>query len=168
MAYSATNGRIGSQPIANTAATAAHPLGTILCATDPTYGEGEFIYLVGVAATTIGSAVTWNFTTHQTALLPATAATGAPVAISMSANLAAGFGWYQIKGVAVFAKTVVSGITDIDGAAVYISATAGLLGASITSGMQIINAQTANLATVATATTTGTVVIDRPAVQSVA
>ena len=71
--YTPTVTRIGVQPIAfsNLAAPAGsqsgqspfagqeHPLGSIIPASDPVYGEGEFIYLLGVANTVVGSLVTW-------------------------------------------------------------------------------------------------------------
>ena len=63
---------VGVQPITEVSATARHPLGTIVRAKDPTYGEGEFIYLLGVASTVVGSCVTYNATTWQTTLSPTT------------------------------------------------------------------------------------------------
>src|ERR1700739_4329990 len=52
-------------------------LGSIVKAYHPTYGEGEFIKLLGVASTVAGSVVTWNgnasgVPTFQTTLAPAT------------------------------------------------------------------------------------------------
>jgi hypothetical protein len=80
MAYRITEAFIVSQPIANTEATQAAdiPLGKIVRAIDPTYGEGEFIYLLGVASTVVGSVVTYDGAstgtpTYQTALAPSTA-----------------------------------------------------------------------------------------------
>ncbi len=118
MAYYRTDGYIGGQPIADTAlatelvgsgtaATAArHPLGTVCRAADPVYGEGEFIYLLGVASTVVGSVVTYNASTYQTALCAVgTGISPSPVAVAMSANVAGQYGWYQISGVAVCAKS---------------------------------------------------------------
>ena len=104
MAYHITDPRVGSQAIDETSDTLRHKLGTIVRAADPTYGEGEFIYLLGVASTVVGSVVTWDPLTHQTTL--AAAGTGLPraVAFAMSANLAAGYGWYQISGKAIASK----------------------------------------------------------------
>ena len=53
MAYHITDQVVGSQAIATTDTDQLHPLGTIVRAYDPTYGEGEFIYLLGVASTAI-------------------------------------------------------------------------------------------------------------------
>lgn len=83
-------------------------LGSIAKAVDPTYGEGEFIYLLGCASTVIGSVVTWNGNSsgkpsYQTALAPATANLGQPLAVAMSANVASQYGWYQLSGQAVVA-----------------------------------------------------------------
>ena len=99
MAYVINNQIIGAQPIATTSTTLAHPLGTIVRASDGTYGAGEFIYLKGVASTAIGSWVTYNFDDWTTILLAANAI--GPVGVSMSANVAGSYGWYQISGKAV-------------------------------------------------------------------
>ena len=61
MAYVITSSiAAGAQAIADTSTTQRHPLGTIVNAYDPTYGAGEFIYLLGVANTVVGSAATYN------------------------------------------------------------------------------------------------------------
>ena len=52
--------------------TPPNVLGKIVRADDPTYGEGEFIMLVGVASTVVGSLVSYNATTYQTVLVPNT------------------------------------------------------------------------------------------------
>ena len=59
----------GAQPIANTETAAKHALGQKVRGTDPTYGDGEFIYLLGVASTVVGSIVNYKATTYQTTLL---------------------------------------------------------------------------------------------------
>ncbi len=99
MAFRITDHLIGPQPIANTETTQNHPLGTIVRATDPTYGAGEFIYLKGVASTAIGSWVLYNPDDFSTTLLAANDI--GPVAVAMSANVANQYGWYQIQGKAV-------------------------------------------------------------------
>ena len=109
MAYKiTTNGHIGHQPIATTeTGSARHPVGTIVTAVDPTYGEGEFIYLVGVASTLVGSVVSWSngdTTVGQTALATTAVADSEPLAVAMSANLAGDYGWYQISGIAAMGK----------------------------------------------------------------
>jgi len=83
------------------------PLGSIVRGVDPTYGEGEFILLKGVASTVVGDAVVYDstFTTTRTV-----AASRGPVAVALSANVASQYGWYQISGLAVVkAATVASG-----------------------------------------------------------
>lgn len=100
-------GTIGSSPGAAGRSTPGR-LGSIAKAVDPTYGEGEFIYLLGCASTVVGSVVTWNGSTsgkptYQTALAPATANLGQPLAVAMSANVAGQYGWYQLSGQAVVA-----------------------------------------------------------------
>ena len=174
MAYSFTENRAGMLQIANTDAgvtmangTSAIPtppgtLGQVVRAFDPTYGEGEFIMLVGVASTVVGSLVTYNTTTYQTALSPNTANLAQPVAVAMSANLAASFGWYQIGGLAVIKKTAVAVNA---GVSVFQSATTGRIMPTAASGKAILGAKSANLATVASTVSTVIVSINRPHLQ---
>ena len=161
MAYTVKD-YIGAQPIANTETTQMHPLGTEVTGWDPTYGEGRFIYLLGVASTVVGSIVSYNATTYQTTLLPSTANLNTPVAIAMSANVASQYGWYQVIGLAVIKKTAVAVSPQV---ALYISGTAGRVKSTAASGKQILNAKSANLATVASGTSTVTVLIQRPFAQ---
>lgn len=160
MAFTITTPRLGVQPIATTQTTLSVPLGTIIHATDPTYGEGEFIYLLGVASTIVGSMVIWDGTTYATTLCPVTANMGRPLGFAMSANMALGYGWYQIAGTAIVSKSAVAIAPKV---ALGINST-GKIGASA-SGKQVLNARTANAATVASATTTIAVVINRPGAQ---
>ena len=174
MAYSFTENRAGMLQIANTDSgvtmangTSAIPtppatLGQVVRAFDPTYGEGEFILLVGVASTVVGSLVTYNATTYQTTLSANTANQATPVAVAMAANTAGLFGWYQIGGLAVVKKTAVATNAQV---AVYQSATAGRIMATAASGKQVLGARSANLATVASTVSTVIVSINRPHLQ---
>lgn len=128
MAYRITDERIGTQAIAETSATKKHPLGTIVRAIDPDYGEGEFKYLLGVANTAIGHVVTYDAAGHQTALASIAAGIGRPVAVAMSANVASQYGWYQISGVAVVKKASATSFA----AAAALGATSGLAVAALT------------------------------------
>ena len=174
MAYSFTENRAGMLQIANTDSgvtmangTSAIPtppntLGQVVRAFDPTYGEGEFIMLVGVASTVVGSLVTYNATTYQTTLSANTANQATPVAVAMSANTAGLFGWYQIGGLAVVKKTAVAVNAQVP---VYQSATVGRVMPTAASGKQVLGARSANLATVASAVSTVIVSINRPHLQ---
>ena len=153
----------GAQPIANTSADQKHVLGTIVCGTDPTYGEGEFIYLLGVANTVVGSLVKYNATTWQTALVTNTAVQAVPVAWAMSANVAGQYGWYQISGNAVAKKTAVAVSPQVT---LFLSATAGRVKVLASAGLQVVGARSANLASVTTTTSTVVVTISRPHLQS--
>lgn len=141
MAYVITDPRIGVQAIADTSATASVPLGTIVSATDATYGGGEFIYLLGVASTVAGSVVTFNGNsggtpTWQTTLAPATANLAQPVAVAMSANVAGQYGWYQIAGNAVCAT---NGTLAAGPAPVYLAGS-GQVTSTAAAGKQVVNA----------------------------
>ena len=174
MAYSFTENRAGQLQIANTDSgvtmangTSAIPtppntLGQVCRAFDPTYGEGEFIMLLGVASTVVGSLVTYNASTYQTALSANTANQATPVAVAMAANTAGLFGWYQIGGLAVVKKTAVATNAQV---AVYQSATVGRIMATAASGKQVLGARSANLATVAATVSTVIVSINRPHLQ---
>ena len=154
----------GAQPIANTETTQKHPLGTIVRAVDPTYGEGEFIYLLGVASTEVGFMAIYNATTYQTALVTVSNGKGKgnAVGIAMSANVAGQYGWYQISGNAVIKKTTVAALPQVP---IFISATTGRMKTLLSAGQQILGAQTANLATVVSTTSTVVVTINRPHTQ---
>lgn len=173
MAYTFDDNRAGLLQIAVTDAgvtmangTSAIPtppavLGQVERAFDPTYGAGEFILLVGVASTTIGSLVTYDGTTYQTTLAATTANQARPVAVAMSANTAGSFGWYQIEGTAVCAKSTSSNFAATVAVGVKSTGKVGATG----SGKEILGARTANAATVASATTTVNVVMNRPHLQ---
>ena len=144
MAYKITDPLIGPQPIAVTDTTQNHLLGTIVRAEDVSYGAGEFIYLLGVASTVVGSLVDYDSYLGTTALAPATSGVGS-VAVAMSINVASQYGWYQIAGIAAVkapnAMTV--------GADVFaLAATPGSVDDSQVNGEQILNAKVS--------TTTGT------------
>lgn len=141
MAYSILNPVLGYPKIAATSTapwtgggSALPPLGTIIQAVDPTLGAGEFIFLKGVASTAVGSWVTYNPDDFSTTLLAANAI--GPVAISMSANVASQYGWYQISGKA-------SGLalaSFADNANVYATATAGSVDDAVVAGDRVKNA----------------------------
>jgi hypothetical protein len=173
MAYTFDDNKSGLLQIANTDAgvtmangTSAIPtppavLGQVERAFDPTYGAGEFILLVGVASTTIGSLVTYDGTTYQTTLAATTSNQARPVAVAMSANLAGSFGWYQIEGTAVAVKSTSTKFNATVALGVFSTGKVGATG----SGKEILGARTANAATVASATTTVNVVMNRPHLQ---
>lgn len=114
--------RLGAQPIADTSTTAKHPLGTIVTARDvgtTDYGEGEFIYIKGVAS---AAAKNWvgipadNFTAVR-----AVANGNYPLGVLMAALTASYYGWAQISG-----KALGSCLTSFtDNGFVYLTATAG-------------------------------------------
>lgn len=104
MTWQVTDQVIGAQPIAEVSTTQKHPLGTIVRAVDETYGEGEFIYLKGVANTVAGDVVTYN-ASFQSALATTAVDTPTPLAVAVGATIADRWGWYQISGQAYVAKS---------------------------------------------------------------
>ena len=154
MAYIITSGVAGAQPIATTSTVQNHPLGKIVTAKDPTYGEGEFIYLAGVSSTAVGSWVTYNMDDGGTTLLAPNAI--GPVAVAMSANDATtDYGWYQIQGKAVGYAADVA-----DNGKVYIDTVAGKCDDAVVAGDKVHNAKWAS--TEDTATNLADVEIARP------
>lgn len=128
MAYVIQENRLGQSLIGSVDTAAAVPVGTIVRATDPTYGAGEFIYLAGVASTAVGSWVTYNLDDGSTALLAANAI--GPVAVAMGATVASTYGWYQISGKAV-GKALAS---YADNGLVFATATAGSVDDAVVDG----------------------------------
>ena len=132
--FVSNNGFVIAQAIADTSTVQLLPLGTRVKADDhafTAYGEGEFIYLKGVASTAIGSCVLINPDDWSTSLLAANNI--GDVAFAMSANPASSFGWYQIYGKAV--GKVLAGFAD--DANCYGTATAGSIDDTIVAGDRI-------------------------------
>lgn len=150
-----TNQQVGQSPLFNGKTV---PLGTIVRGDDPTLGEGEFIYLVGVASTAVGSLVTYNAVAGTTTLAPATAGLDNPLAVATAATTAHNYGWYQISGVAAVAKAAVKISPAVK---VYLAGSGQVTGAAAT-GKSVFNAISVNAATVASATATVNVQINRP------
>lgn len=177
MAYAFVEPILGMLQIANTDAgislgptptvspTPPAYLGQQVRAFDPTFGEGEFILLLGVAGTAIGAVVIYDSQTYQTTLAPSTATLARPVAIAMSANLAATFGWYQISGSATVLKQTNHQIAA--NLAVGISSSAGKIVASSSAGAgkEIQSARKTTTGTASSASTTCVIVINRPSMQ---
>jgi hypothetical protein len=134
MTYVSVEPVSGVQPIADTNTVQQHALGTLVRAVDEVYGEGEFIYLKGVASTVVGSVVIFDQRAGTTTL--AVAGSRGPCAVAMSANVANQFGWYQIGGSAV-AKTG----TVVADASPYVTATAGTIDDAVVSGDKIDGAR---------------------------
>ncbi len=164
MAFYSVDHQIGVSVLTDTNTTALNTLGSIVKGRDDSYGEGEFIYLLGVGSTVAGSVVTYNTSTWQTTLSPTTGANGAPIAVALSANVASQYGWYQISGVATVKKTAVKINPDVK---LYVSGTAGRLYATASAGKLVQGAKSANLATVVSATSTVLVMLDRPHLRGV-
>lgn len=131
----ANNSLVGHQPIATNSTTKNHPLGSIISATDPTYGSGEFIYLKGVASTVAGSIVVYD-DSFQTALATSALDEPRPMAVSVAATVADEYGWYQISGIAYASKSgslclVKGGRFGVTAGAVVAAATGNLVNGAV-------------------------------------
>jgi len=156
MAFTVIGGDLVGQRIDAISTTKNHPLGTIVRAVDPTYGEAEFIYLKGVASTVVGSGVTYD-DSFQTALASIAVKVPRPLAIAMGACVATYYGWYQISGIAVAAKANTTSFAK--GAAFGI--TSGLAVAAA-SGLVVQSGLVAVVASAKSDVTTVKVAINRP------
>jgi len=178
MAYVIAEADAGYTPIANvdagiqvpvtvsngattTIPTPPNQLGAIVKAVDPTYGQGEFVFLQGVASLAVGNMVVWNAVTNAAILTTFSQAgkSGESVAFAMSAPTATQYGWFQIGGTAVALKltgTAISANKPVG----YIST--NVVGRTLTSGRQLLNAKS-GASSKATGTTV-TVVCSRPCI----
>lgn len=131
MAYVITQNRLGQSLIGGVDSAAAVPVGTIVTATDPVYGAGEFIYLKGLDATAVGTWVTYNMDDGSTTLLAANAI--GQVAVAMGATVTGKWGWYQISG-----KAVGKALTAYaDNGLVYATSTAGSVDDAVVAGDRV-------------------------------
>ena len=130
----------GIEPFSTFGTTQLHPLGMRVKGRDAgstAWGEGEFIYLVGVADTVAGDVVNIDegFTTSR----GVTRGVG-QVAVAMSACVASNYGWYQIYGKA----KVSAGAAVADTAALFLCATAGSVDDAAVAGDVIYGARSAS------------------------
>lgn len=136
-----TTPRIGAQPIASTSTTQKHKLGEIVQAVDATLGQGEFIYLKGVASTVVGSWVGYNNQSTLGLTTLAVANGKYPLAVAMSTNnTTTSYGWYQISGNATGKN--VTNITNTSGiSSIWLTSTAGSVMSTSVIGDRVFNAQ---------------------------
>ena len=137
--YNSIESQVYNQKISETSTTQNVPLGTRVRAidsADTAYGEGEFIYLQGVASTVVGSVVTYNQGDNTTTLLGVDQV--GPVACAMSICVASNYGWYQI-----FGQAVAKGLASLaDAANLYATGTPGSVDDAIVAGDRVQNAVT--------------------------
>lgn len=125
---------VGHQAISTNETVQKHPLGLRIKAVHDSNGEGEFIYLKGVASTVVGSWVTYSADDWTTTLLVGNAK--GQVAIAMSACVASEYGWYQISGKASAIAADVA-----DSADVYIDSLAGTCDDAVVTGDRVHRAK---------------------------
>lgn len=138
MSFTIKDPIVGVQQIAETDTVQRHPLGRLVKAYDPVYGEGEFVYAKGVASTAIGTWALINEDDFSTSRLAANDI--GRVGVAMSANVANQFGWYQISGKAV--GLALAGF--VDNANVYATATAGSVDDAVVAGDRVKNCKGAS------------------------
>ena len=132
--FKVISGMIGGQAIDATSTTPNHRLGQCVRAIDMAttdYGVGEFMYLLGVASTVVGSIVNVSEDGFTTTLGVANSV--GTIATAMSINVASSYGWYQVSGKAV-AKSKAS---NADNVAQYLTSTAGSCDDAVVAGDRI-------------------------------
>lgn len=131
--FKSTGTTVGGQAPSTAQTTPTAQLGTTSKATDATRGEGEFIYLAGVAGTLAGDWVSYDPVAGTTTR--AVAATRGPLAVAMAATGAGSFGLYQIRGYAIAATAAA-----VINAPLYLSAVAGQAAGTVVATQRIDNA----------------------------
>lgn len=112
---------------------ARNPLGTRAQGQDTTGNTAEYIYLLGVASTIVGSVVTFD-EAGVTTLIAANAK--GPVAVATGLTVASTWGWYGIQG--TFLTDVVA--NSADNSTIGRETTDGKVGDGRAAGDQIANA----------------------------
>jgi hypothetical protein len=125
--YVISTPRYFTQPISAVFTSASVPNGTVVRAADPTFGEGEFIYLPGVASCAVGSVVVFDTIANTTTLAVHTTAARGILAVAMAAIVAGSFGWFQISG----ANPNVLATGGTAGAKLYLTSTAGSVSTTV-------------------------------------
>ena len=141
MAYkNVANAPLGMPLPGNVDATALVPVGTIQRFIEDTLGEGEYIYLPGVAATIANDLVEYDLAPGAQATVRHSNATasnsGRSLAVSTAATIALTFGWFQISGLTIINTTAAQAAGNMFG-----TATAGAVGNTLDAGDQILNAR---------------------------
>lgn len=111
--------RLLGQQIDEVSLTQKHALGERIKCKDPTYGEGEFIYVKGVASGALGSVALYAPDDFSTSL--ATSNDKGKLCVFMAALVDSTYGWGQIFGKG--AAKVLAGFAD--NADCYLTGTAG-------------------------------------------
>jgi len=153
MAYTVAENTLLGQAIGDRSTTQKQTLGQIVKAKDPTYGVGEFIYLIGCASTTVGAVVRYDVGTtdeYQSALATTAVTESFPLAVAMSASVASEYGWYQISGNAIASKLlaasmVVSSTILIAAGEVDVSVTSNVVQGAMTAVVSSANSSASNL-----------------------
>lgn len=140
-----TDGYIGLQPITDRSTTQNHTLGKIIRAKDvgtTAYGEGEFMYVKGVAS---GAAKDWvGIPADDFTVVRAVANGNYPLGVLMAALTASYYGWAQISG-----KAIANCLTQFaDNGVVFLTSTAGSVDDASVAGDWVANTLGASAAVV--------------------
>lgn len=126
------------------------PFGYRVRAYEPVLGYGEFIYLLGVASTVAGSAVTYNPFTGVTTLDAATANDSSPIAFALAPTVAGLYGWYQVSGTALAANNATAATGNAFRKATGQIGSASVAGTQLLGGVKILVANSSTFTKVCT------------------
>jgi hypothetical protein len=129
--WRAVSSVIGAQPIGATESAARHTIGMRTRAHDHTYGDAEFVYLLGVADTAAGDLVSYDPKSGVTER--ALRGKRGPLAVAVSACTAGLYGWYAVEGSVPLATE----LSVVSLGTVYLSDTAGEVRGIPTDGQRI-------------------------------
>src|ERR1051325_9050240 len=101
MAYTFHELALGLPGIANVDTVQGTGVGRIARATDPSYGDAEFIFLKAATTIPVGATCTYNKQTGLATPWTGTANSGAPLGIAANAMTANQWGWFYISGAAI-------------------------------------------------------------------
>ncbi len=168
--WTITDTELGYPAILQTGTSGFPALGTVVQAKDgSTGGQGacRFIALKCFSGQVVGNVVSYNQLTGVTTAVPNTANLGAPLAVAMVANTSgtSNYAWFQVGGAAIIKKAAVK---VSPASKLYLSSTAGRLTSASASGKQVLELISNNAATVLSATSTITALIQWPVAQGAA
>lgn len=132
MAYSWSDTIVGLSPVTQIDDVQRHPIGTRARAFDPLYGEGEFIYMPGVASVVTGDVCLLDSRATGGSTTRAVAASRGPLGVAMGAIIAGVWGWFQVQG-----SAVVKAATVVAGTPAYLTATAGTVDDAVAAGQGV-------------------------------
>lgn len=161
--YMFTEGRVVPQGITEASSTQLLPIGTIVRATDATFGEGEFIYVKGVASLAQFELVELEKSTGVVARSTGAQQQGTSLGVAMSAMSATQWGFAQIGGLGQVLRS--GSVAATPNIRVFAGTSTGRVQVTTASGRAIEGMSSANVATLSGIISLLPVYMNRPHTQ---